>query len=354
MEFNKSFLSKVRLLIEFRQKELSANFSDSKGAKITRIQQIRTDPVTLKTCRITPGRALEEKRDQKEFHRLPQKDLDPDQCPFCPGNIDLMTPCLAREITDTGKLYYRESVLFPNLYPYTEWSAVSLFGKDHYVEIGTASAESYADSFINCARYLSRVKSADPGAVYMSITQNHLPGAGGSLVHPHLQVHASKTASNAHNMLRKRYLAYLSRHRTDILADLTDTEKKTGQRYIGSTGMWEWMAAFAPSGFHEIWGIAPTRFSLMDHDDTDLWTDLARGILNIQKLYRNLGKNAYNLAMISLEGTDKAPCLRACITARSNYAPWVRNDFTGFEIASKEMATFTFPEDLALTAKKFW
>lgn len=344
----------MKLLIAFRQKELSAHFSDATGAEITRIQQIRTDPVTLRTCRITPGRALEKERGQTKLHQLPDKDLDTGQCPFCPENLKRMTPCLAGEISKTGRLYYKKSVLFPNLYPYTEWSAVSVFGKEHYVEIGTGSVESYTDCFINCAQYLSRVKSADPGAVYMSITQNHLPGAGGSLVHPHLQVHASKAASNAHITLRQRYLEYLSRHKTDILADLADAEKKTGQRYIGSTGVWEWIAAFAPSGFHEIWGIAQTRFSLMDHNDTRMWADLARGILNTQKLYRNLGKNAYNLAMISVEGTSRAPCLRACITARSNYAPWVRNDFTGFEIAWEEMATFSFPEDLAYAAKKFW
>ncbi|WP_300465361.1 hypothetical protein [Desulfobacula sp.] len=77
---------------------------------------------------------------------------------------------------------HNHSILFPNLFPYTEWSAVSLFDNSHHVEIGSASLQPYQDSFINCSRYLERVKKLDPGAIYMSITQNHLPGAGGSLV----------------------------------------------------------------------------------------------------------------------------------------------------------------------------
>ena len=32
----------------------------------------------------------------------------------------------------------------------------------------------------------------DPAAVYMTITQNHLPSAGGSLINPHLHVQADQ------------------------------------------------------------------------------------------------------------------------------------------------------------------
>jgi hypothetical protein len=41
------------------------------------------------------------------------------------------------------------SVLFPNLFPYGSHSAVSLFDDRHFVEIGLASPDSYADSFLN-------------------------------------------------------------------------------------------------------------------------------------------------------------------------------------------------------------
>ncbi len=38
----------------------------------------------------------------------------------------------------------------------------------------------------------------------------------------------------------------------------------------------------------------------------------------------------------------------------TSYAPWVRSDLTGFEVASGEMVTFTFPETVAAMARAFW
>jgi galactose-1-phosphate uridylyltransferase len=45
---------------------------------------------------------------------------------------------------------------------------------------------------------------------------------------------------------------------------------------------------------------------------------------------------------------------RVVILVRSNYAPWVRNDHTGFEIMLGDMTTFTSPEDIAENARRFW
>jgi len=324
------------------------------GSRTKRVQQVRTDPVTLKKCRITLSRALENERGTEMLYHPPEADLDEKKCPFCPGNLESMTPCLMPEISGKKRLSYNDSILFPNLFPYTEWSAVSLFDNTHHVEIGTAGLDVYRDSFINCAQYLSQVKKVDPEAIYMSITQNHLPGAGGSLVHPHLQVHATKQISNNHRILEQRAQAYEVRYDSCILSDVLLAEKKTKERYIGSTGSWEWITAFAPSGFYEIWGIARKASSLLMPEKTQVWEDLAKGVLNTQKFYKSLNRNAYNLALLSVEDGKNFPCLKVSLTARSSYAPWVRSDFTGFEIASGEMATFTLPESVAEMAKKFW
>jgi hypothetical protein len=42
------------------------------------------------------------------------------------------------------------------------------------------------------------------------------------------------------------------------------------------------------------------------------------------------------------------------LIVRSNYAAWVRNDHTGFELMLGDMATFTLPEDTAALARPFW
>lgn len=46
--------------------------------------------------------------------------------------------------------------------------------------------------------------------------------------------------------------------------------------------------------------------------------------------------------------------VRVVLIVRPNYAPWVRNDHTGFELMLGDMATFTQPEKTAEMARPFW
>ena len=115
--------------------------------------------------------------------RLPPPPPDANQttrCPFCRPQVDSRTPRLHPDLSADGRLVQGDSLLFPNLFPYGSYSAVSLFDNNHFVEIGRASAESYANSFLNCSRYLAKIHTHDPRVAYTAITQNHLPSAGGS------------------------------------------------------------------------------------------------------------------------------------------------------------------------------
>ena len=122
---------------------------------------------------------------------------------------------------------------------------------------------------------------------------------------------------------------------------------------IGHTGEWEWLAAFAPEGFYEIWGLLPGRTSLLELDHK-AWKDLARGVLNTQRFYRSVCRNGYNLGLLSVEREDSALELRVVMMVRANYAAWVRNDHTSFETMLGDMATFHTPEETARMAKPFW
>jgi galactose-1-phosphate uridylyltransferase len=245
------------------------------------------------------------------------------------------------------------SVLFPNLFPYGSHSAVSLFDERHFVEIGTASPNSYADCLLNCRDYFQRVIENDPKSVYLAITQNHLPSAGGSLLHPHLQLQADGVASNHHRFLQERAAEHLHRTGTRLFTAYLAHERIDGRRYIGGTGRWEWLAAFAPEGFFEIWGILPGVASLRQAGAED-WQALARGVIQAQRFYRSLNRNGYNLGLLSIEDGTDALELRAVMVVRSNYAPWVRSDHTGFEVMLGDMATFSAPEATAERARPFW
>ena len=187
----------------------------------------------------------------------------------------------------------------------------------------------------------------------MAITQNHLPSAGGSLLHPHLQINADRVPANHHRFLLNRCSRYFQQNRSFLFSDYLAHERQDGNRYIGTTGDWEWMAAFAPEGFFEIWGILPGTFSIQDLSDARL-SALSQGVLNAQRFYRSLNRNGYNLGMLWVEAPFSRLELRVVLVVRSNYAPWVRNDHTGFEVMLGDMATFVVPETTAGLARKYW
>jgi UDPglucose--hexose-1-phosphate uridylyltransferase len=339
--------------LAFEQISVSAGFISPAGRPVEIPVEIRTHPITGRTCRIALGRSAEKEPGTQALPEPPPDWAETAACPFCRPRVFSKTPRALSNVLPEGRLVRGDSVLFPNLFPYGRYSAVSLFDDAHFVEIGTASAGAYADCFMNCAAYLRRVLNSDPEARFMAITQNHLPSAGGSLVHPHLQVNADRIAANHQRFLRKKAEEYHEDAGTRIFSDYLLHEREDGRRYIGATGRWEWVAAFAPEGFYEIWGIYPGATSLFQLSSSD-WRDLADGVIRVQRFYRSLCRNGYNLGILSVEDNNPWLELRVVVLARSNYAPWVRNDHTGFEVMLGDMATFTAPEEIAGMARPFW
>jgi UDPglucose--hexose-1-phosphate uridylyltransferase len=337
----------------FHTEIITGRFIDPSGENVEKRIEIRINPISGRTSRIAFGRGAEKEPATDRLPAPPPDAADTANCPFCKPQVTSKTPRILREIFPGGRLCHNESILFPNLFPYGAYSAVSLFDNRHFVEIGASSVSSYADCLINCRNYLRRVSQYDSEAVYMAITQNHLPSAGGSLIHPHLQINADRIAPNNHRYLRKKSEEYFHQVGSYLFSDYLAHEKQDGSRYIGNTGPWEWIAAFAPEGFYEIWGILPRTTSPSQITDAD-WSHLAQGVINAQKFYRSLCRNGYNLGILFVEDGNDFLELRIVILARSNYAPWVRNDHTGFEVMLGDMATFTSPEDTAENARAFW
>ena len=339
--------------LTFASQTVSAKFIDPTGQLAEHPVEIRTNPLTGRTCRIAFSRIKEKEAGTDTLPPPPPDAGDTSNCPFCRPQVETQTPQLNPDLTGETRLSCKDSLLFPNLFPYGSYSAVSLFNNDHFVAIGKASPSSYTDSFLNCSRYLAGVIELDPQAVYMAITQHHLPSAGGSLIHPHLQINADRIAANHHRVWLERANDYYQHSGDYLFSAYLGHEKNDGARYIGTTGSWEWMAAFAPEGFFEIWGILPRATSLLLPEVQD-WKDLVQGIINIQRFYRSLNRNSYNMGLLAVEVPSSRLELRLDIMVRSNYAPWVRSDHTGFEIMLGDMTTFVAPEQTAQWARRFF
>jgi galactose-1-phosphate uridylyltransferase len=340
-------------MLPFEKKTFEARLRLPDGQAVGRPIEVRRNPITGRTCRITFSRAGEREPGADALPDPPPFAADRASCPFCQEALAGRTPRLPADVWPEGRMQKGGSVLFPNLFPYGSHSAVSLFDDRHFVEIGAASAESYADCLLNCRDYLLRILTIEPACVYMAITQNHLPSAGGSLLHPHLQLQADPAASNHHRFLQKRAAGFFRDTGIRLFSAYLEHERREGSRSIGKTGSWEWLAAFAPEGFFEIWGILPGITSIRQAGEED-WRALARGVINAQKFYRSLNRNGYNLGLLLIEDGSDALELRTVMVVRSNYAAWVRSDHTGFEVMLGEMATFSAPEETAQRARPFW
>jgi len=338
--------------LDFRREELDAEIIDPGGLPVRKRIEIRYDPITGRNCRIAHARAGTD--GEEDLPPPPPEAGDRSECPFCTPSLETATPLLQPGISPIPRLKRGHSVLFPNLFPYGRYSAVSVIDDQHFVEIGTATAEAYRDCLMNCRDYLLKVRDFDRDAVYMAITQNHLPAAGGSLVHPHLQIHADRVPANYPRFLEWRARDYklVSGGRL-LFSDYLANEERERSRLIGRLGNWCWMAAFAPEGFHEIWALNCGKCSFFELSEQE-WSDLAEGVIRIQRFYRGLGHNAYNFGLISVMKPDSCLELRLRMVVRSDYRQWSRNDHTGFETMLGDMATFVAPEETASRARLFW
>ncbi len=224
--------------LTFQKETVTAKIIAPSGEAVERNIEIRTNPITRRTSRIAFSRIAQSETGIEVIPPPPPDAEETSSCPFCRPQVMSKTPQFPPEFAPSGRLARGDSILFPNLFPYGSYSAVSLIDNNHFVEIGTASLSSYVNSFLNCDEYLRQVLAGDSQAIYMSITQNHLPSAGGSLLHPHLQVHADKVAANNHRFLQERATRYFAETRSYLFSDYLRYEKKDVARYIGQTGSW--------------------------------------------------------------------------------------------------------------------
>ena len=152
--------------LTFASQTVSAKFIDPTGQMVEHPVEIRTDPLTGRTCRIALSRIKEKEAGTDTLPPPPPDAGDTSNCPFCRPQVETQTPQLNPDLTGEARLSCKDSLLFPNLFPYGSYSAVSLFNNDHFVEIGKASASSYTDSFLNCCQYLARIIEFDnPGKI---------------------------------------------------------------------------------------------------------------------------------------------------------------------------------------------
>jgi galactose-1-phosphate uridylyltransferase len=301
--------------------------------------EVRWDPLTGHAARIVKpgGRAL-----------LPPSDFDLEAyaaetaktCPFCGPNAERLTPRFPRGIHAEGRFRRGKALLFPNLLTYARHASVAVYSPDlHYLPLERFTPELLADALHVQVEFLSAALKHDPDASWTAISANHMLPSGSSLFHPHIQGSADPFPTTFQRLLAdvpaERFQEYLA------------TERALGERWLGSTGSIEWVAAFAPIGFHELRAFAPGAPApeLLSADRID---ELARGLARALNLYAELGMQSFNLGIYGAPTNGYMLNLR--LVSRSNLHPFYRSDATYFERVHWQAMVDVTPEELARRA----
>jgi UDPglucose--hexose-1-phosphate uridylyltransferase len=259
-------------------------------------------------------------------------------CFFCPEKVTSVTPLYPSDFLPKGRLMGKQAILFPNLFPLAKIHAVVTNPTTHFLPLDHLNREWFSDIFSVSSEFISRTKTFYPELDFISINMNHLPPAGASLFHPHVQIFGSEdlpsgaeemlTACEIHQQITGK--AYWD--------ELVESEMSAGDRWIGNTGEWNWLTAFAPQGANEIIGVHTTAESLFDVANEDFAT-LSEGIANILRSFHASDYSSFNFSVSGgTRGNTGSSRVIVKVITRQNFTEHYRTDdyflqrFMGIEL----------------------
>ena len=331
--------------IRFHSEKLEARSATPGGSQTNvRSVEVRFDPLLGTTSRIAEGVKLQT-ADAAALERFQLPDAS---CPFCVERVAQVTPCIDPKVSQEPRIRAGETVLFPNLVPYSQHAAVAIFTSRHWLSIEEFSPKLITDNLTGCIRYIRAVYAFDSRVRYCAWNVNYLFPSGGSLPHPHSQVFLDPIPTT---MMRFQFDAgekYWQENGTSFWEDLVTTERGRNERFVWDVGSTAWMTAFAPIGFNEVRAVVRGRETLLQLDDADIAT-VAAGISRVLQWYCARGYDSFNLSLFSgpLEGAAWFRVNLVMVT-RTAMLPYYRSDSMHMERLHWEAAVDRTPERIAV------
>lgn len=303
--------------------------------------EVRWDPLTGHSSRIVTGVNLlpASSFDLEAFARETQK-----TCYFCPPRIETATPRLPSSVHPEGRIRRGQAALFPNLVTYAQYSSVSVYAPElHFLPLERMTPRLVADNLHTQVDFIGAVMRHDAAAQWASINANHMLPSGSSLFHPHTQGAVDRFPTTLQRLLSEvspdRVRAYL------------DVEQDLGERYIGRVGGIEWLASFAPIGFHELRAFIPGVASPAQLSSEQVEA-LGMGMALALNLYGELGFQSFNAALYGAPPGRSAYVLNLRLVARSNLQPLYRSDATCYERLHWQAMVDAPPEAITAQARE--
>ena len=327
--------------MELQREVLTSEILDSRhDFRPTAVEvEVRWDPLLGYSARLV-----------RDAHFLPPSDFDLEAlgretaatCFFCGPRAEQVTPRFPPALVPEGRIRCGEALLFPNIQAYAKHSSVSLYSPDrHYLPLERMTPQLVRNNLAAQVDFLARVVRHDPAAAWTAISGNHMLPSGSSLFHPHLQ-----GSADPHPTTVQRLHAEVP---ADRVRDYLDTERRLGERHLGSLGGVEWLASFAPFGFNELRAFVPGVASPAELGDGRVEA-LAEGISRALGLYAELGMQSFNVAIYGAPAGSAGAALCLRLVSRSSLTPLYRSDVAYFERLHWQAMVDRTPEELAQLA----
>jgi UDPglucose--hexose-1-phosphate uridylyltransferase len=317
----------------------------------------RRDPLTGRRSIVLKGRREYVKRyiqtDEQLLTDIAQQTRE--SCPFCPEKAAKSTPRFPADLIPEGGIRVGEARTFPSLFAHSEFNAVTVVANSHHLRPRDFTGRILTDALEASTRYLSIVCEKNPQVRYGAVLMNCLPPAGSTVVHPHMQALASDQPFNMLAELDLRARKYWKANSSNYWKDLLAEERNRKERYLGSLGLSNWIMAFSPTGFDEVWGIAHDTADLTRTTSSTL-SSFADGFSRVLRYYDELGIRSFNVILFSSPFGENSPhgSVVLKIASRYGFQSHNVNDIWGLRYFLDESEVFDSPEDVATELRRYF
>jgi UDPglucose--hexose-1-phosphate uridylyltransferase len=320
---------------------------------VTVQSEVRADPLTGDSARIC----------HFALNAAPPGDLaaivstSAAHCPFCPGKIDAITPRYPDAVLPGGRLRRGAARLFPNLFPYDEYSAIVVLCEEHFHAMDAIPPRLVVDGLTAARDFVRAVAPAFAGRkAYGIVTWNYMPAAGATQVHPHMQVIVTANPGNALRRQLDAERAWLARAGRPYADMLRDAERD-GPRWIGEADGIAWSTPFAPAGLlGDVQGIFANAATLADLGDADI-AAFADGLVRMLRGFAGRGLWSFNLCLLpdAFGADDGAHRLVARLLPRLYLNPTLHvSDVAYMHLLLDEKFAMAWPETVAEHLRAAW
>jgi galactose-1-phosphate uridylyltransferase len=341
--------------VAFRAERKLARLHDPrKGFELAEVaSEVRIDPLTGDSARIC----------HFALNVAPPADLDAmvattrAHCPFCPEKVEAITPRFPEELLPGGRLRRGEALVFPNLFPYDEISAIAVLCDAHFHAMDRMPERIVTDGLTAARDFLRLAAPTFAGRdAYGIVTWNYMPAAGATQVHPHMQVIATTTPGNGLRRQLAAAHAWLARHGRPYADMLLDAERD-GPRWIGADGGVAWVVPFAPAGLlGDAQAVFARAATVADLDDADI-AAFARGLVRVLRGLARRGLWSFNLCFqpAAFGAGDGAHRLVARLLPRLFLNPVLHvSDVAYMHLLLEEKFAMAWPESVAEGLRAAW